>query len=110
MDALKRALIELGYGVHEGSHNITSFGQTRTFDMSITKNGKQLPVGWIKEEDGYRLEGDFYMTGIDTSDFGKQISQLHTKYKTTDWLTQKGYRVSYEKNSDGKTVVVGTKW
>ena len=110
MEALKKALTELGYTTHEGSHDIRSYGQTRTFEMSIIKDGKQLPIGWIKDNDGYRLEGDFYMTGINTQEFGQKISQLHTKYKTESWLQKKGYRVRHEVNEEGKMVVVGTRW
>lgn len=110
MDALKKALTEMGYGYEEGSHNITSFGHTRTFEISILKDNKQIPVGWIKEDNTLRLEGDFYMTGINSTKFGNEVSRLHTKHKTEDWLKKKGYRVKHEVNEEGKMVVVGSKW
>lgn len=110
MDALKKALTEMGYGYREGSHDITSFGNTRTFEISILKDNKQIPVGWINKENTLKLEGDFYMTGINSAEFGNEVSRLHTKYKTEDWLKKKGYRVKHEVNEEGKMVVVGSKW
>ena len=109
-EALKKALEEMGYNYTEGSHQIRSYGQKRTFELSVVKDGNQLPIGWIKKDEELVLEGDFYNTGIKSSAFGKEVSRLHTKHKTSDWLLKKGYRVKHEVDNEGRAVVVGTKW
>jgi hypothetical protein len=110
MDALKKALSEMGYGYREGSHDITSYGQTRTLELSVLRDKAQMPIGWIKEGSNLALEGDFYGTGINSVEFGNEVSRLHTKYKTEDWLKKKGYRVKHEVDEEGRMVVVGSKW
>jgi hypothetical protein len=111
-EALLEALKEMGYKVREGKHTLCDFDWTIQADISIlTQDDKQLNIGFIQQQDGsYKIEADFWRTGINQKDFQEQINVLHAKHKTVNWLSTHGYGVTFETDMAGELVVVGTQW
>jgi uncharacterized membrane protein YfhO len=110
-DALKEALTEMGFTVREGKHELGAFGWKMECDLSIKKKDRQLNIGFSEQEDGtYKVEADWWGTGLDQQKFRDDLNQLHSKHKASNWLRKNKYKVSYEQEEDGSIVVVGTRW
>ncbi len=108
--ALTEALKEMGYSVRVGSHSLSGYDWSMECDLSVLKDEKQLNIGFRKTDDGYEVEADWWGSGINSKDFQEQLNQLHGKHKTKNWLTKKGYKVTYAYENDGALVVTGSKW
>ena len=108
--ALKEALEEMGYTAKTGKHTLKAFNWTMDCDVSVMKNDKQLMIGFSKIDDGYKVEADWWGTGINQKKFQESLNMLHGKHKVKNWFSQNRYKVSYEEAEDGSLVVVGTRW
>lgn len=109
-EALIEALEEMGYTVRKGKHTLSAFDWKIECDLSILKDGKQLNIGFLKTKDGYKVEADWWGTGINSKEFQEQLNQLHGKHKVKNWLLKNGYKVTYETDEEGNLVVVGSRW
>jgi hypothetical protein len=109
-DCLIAALEEMGYTVG-GKKTLKAFDWKINADVTISKNGKDINLGFIEKEDGtFKLEADFYGTSINQKNFQEQVNTLHGKHKVTKWFTENRYQTSLETDEEGNMVVVGTKW
>lgn len=110
-EALIAALEEMGYGVELNKKIGSNYGFTIDADIAVVKGSNRLTIGFKQKDDGtFKLEADFYGTGISQKTFQDQVNTLHAKHKTSGWLAENRYQVSYETDEDGDLVVVGTKW
>lgn len=106
------ALKEMGFQIKEGKHTIADWAK-RSFevDLSASKDGKQLCLGWRQKADGsLEMVKDWYGIGMNQKDFMAQLSTLYSKNTATQWLKGKGYSVAYENDEQGNLIVVGSKW
>lgn len=109
--ALKDALEEMGYFVRTGKHTLKAFDWSMDCDLSVTKDNKQLMIGFKKTEEGcYKVEADWWGTGINEKKFTEDLNIAHGKHKVKNWFSDNRYKVSYEQDEDGSLVVVGTRW
>lgn len=108
--ALKEALEEMGYQVRTGRHTLSAFDWSMTCDLSLVKDGEQLNVGFLKQDDGYKVEADWWRTGVNSKEFSENLNVLHGKHKVKNWLKDNKYKVTYEEDEEGSLIVVGSRW
>ena len=112
-EALIKALEEMGYEAHVEKKRLSAYGWSIDADITIKKkeSGRQPNIGFIKQEDGtFKMEADFFLSGINETDFRNELNILHGKHKVSDWLVKHRYNTSYEKDEEGNMVVLGTRW
>lgn len=110
-DALIKALEEMGYEVSEERRTLSAFSWQMETDLVVKKDGNVLNIGFKEQEDGsFKIEADFYGTGISTTEFQEQLNVLYGKHKVTNWLIRNRYTPTYETDEEGNLVVVGTRW
>lgn len=109
--ALIQALAEMGYEAVEGKKILKAYDWKIEADITVKKNGSQINLGFIEQADGsFKVEADFYGTGISQAKFQEDLNKLHGKNKVTNWFTENRYQTSLETDEEGNLVVVGTKW
>lgn len=112
LDAVAQALEEMGFEVRREKHTLSNFGWKMDCDLSIKKNGKQLMVGFVEQEDGtIKSNADWYGTGVNRNEFNQQLQQLHAKHKATAALTKRRWKVGeFIKQADGSLTAVARRW
>lgn len=111
-ESLINALHDMGLEVVEGKQKLDSkYRFSIDCDLSVKKNGEQLMIGFSQQKDStFKMEADFYGTGLNSREFQKQVNVGHGKHKVSKWFNENRYTTTYEKDEEGNLVVVGTKW
>lgn len=115
VDYVKRALAELNLGFNEHVTMKDYFNQTRQAELVITKDGKQLPIGWLrnKETGALELQADWFATGLREKEFTNSIGQLHAKYQVLDTCEENGWYVDPQEitmGANGAVEVLATRF
>ncbi len=112
LNAIKEALVEMGYEVREGKHRLSAFDWNMEADLSVQKNGRQLNIGFMQKEDGViDIKADFWNTGVNQKNFREQLQQLHAKHKTISIIRKKGWKVGNATTlEDGSIKLTATRW
>jgi len=86
MEYVKRGLQEMGLDYKENATITDWYGQTRKAELAVVKNGKVLPLGWVRdtETNELQLQADWYVLPWSEKEFTNKISQLHSKYQVMD--------------------------
>jgi len=112
--SIKKSLEEMGYQIKEGKHVLKAFDWKIDADFSLMKDGRQLNVGFVEQEDGtVACEADWWGTGINQNKFQQQLQQLHSKHKVIHTVRQKGWNVDESQVTVGQDGAIGfsaTRW
>jgi hypothetical protein len=86
MEYVKRGLREMGLDYKENTTITDWYGQTRKAELAVVKDGKVLPLGWVRNESTgeLALQADWYVLPWSEKEFTNRISQLHSKYQVID--------------------------
>jgi hypothetical protein len=95
LDALKKALEEMGYGYVEGTRTMrTMYGQSTTVELQVKRDNKELPVGFrTTNNSDYELVADWWGLGINSDKFANDVRAYHAKHKLVDTATSKGFKL-----------------
>lgn len=108
IDALKKAIVDLGYGWEDTKQVKSRYG-TYTQDVVLgmktkSKGGESLPFGFAKQGDTYQLVGDFYGTSINSTKLTKDLTQHSIKNQVIDWMLDNN--MSYDVRMEGEIMYV----
>lgn len=84
MDYVKKGLQEMGLDFKENTTITDYFGQKRKAELAVVKDGRLLPLGWVRENNELALQADWFKVPYSEKQFTNQISQLHSKYQVLD--------------------------
>lgn len=84
MEYVKKSLVEMGLSYKENAQITDWYKQTRTAELAVVKDGKVLPLGWVREKGEIGLQADWYVLPYSEKAFTNQISQLHSKYQVME--------------------------
>jgi hypothetical protein len=117
MAAIEAALTEMGFGVRKNAdgtkHKLHAFSWNMDCDISATKDGRQLYIGFAQNGEEVKAQYDLYGSGVNASDFNQKLQQLHSKHKTIDVLKKNKWKVdesSIEVDEDGNIVMYASRW
>lgn len=114
LEYVKKALGDMGLGYKEGTTITDWYGQNRKAELAVVKDGKVLPLGWVKNEQGeLGLQADWYVLPFSEKQFTDNISQLHSKYQVLDVCDENRWSVSPEDitfNEAGELEIVATQF
>lgn len=115
VDYIKKSLGEMGLGFKEGVVMTDYFKQNRKAELAVVQNGKVLPLGWLRDEEGnLQLQADWYdCRGIREKDFTQQMQQLHAKHQTLEVCEEAGWMVNYDDinvNAEGEIEIYATSY
>lgn len=97
VDYIKKSLEEMGLGYKENVVMTDWYKQNREAELAVVQNGKVLPLGWLRNEEGeLQLQADWFdCRGIRQQDFTQQLQQLHAKHQTLEVCEEAGWMVDY---------------
>lgn len=98
VDYIQKALREMDLDSVKNQTMVDYFRQTRDAELVVTRNGQQLPIGWLRDQatKELKLEADWFATGIREKEFTSQISQLHSKYQVFDTCEENGWTIDLD--------------
>jgi hypothetical protein len=82
MEYVKSGLADMGLGYKENTIIEDFYGQKRLAELAVVKDGKVLPLGWVRNQETNELElqADWFAVPFSQKEFVDTISQLHSKY------------------------------
>ena len=116
MNAVKETLKELGYEVREEEqkHTINSrWGWKLNADVSATKNDKQMPIGFIQNEETGKIEvqADWFDMDMNQKQFQDELNRLHAKHKTINEVKKRGWKVAdIKEDNEGNITIDASRW
>lgn len=111
MEYVKKGLQEMGLGYKENTTITDWYGQKRAAELAVVKDGKLLPLGWVRENGELGLQADWYKVPYSEKQFTNQISQLHSKYQVLDICEDNRWNVNEEDisiNASGEIEILAT--
>jgi len=95
LDALKKALEEMGYNYIDGRHVMrTRYGQSTNVELQLAKETQELPIGFRDTGNGtYELVADWWGLGINQDKFANNVRAYHAKHKLISSAESKGFKL-----------------
>lgn len=95
LEFVKQGLQEMGLDSQENTQIKDWYGQTRTAELAVVKDGKVLPLGWVRDEETSELglQADWYVLPWSEKEFTNKISQLHSKYQVLETCEENRWNV-----------------
>jgi hypothetical protein len=93
MEFVKKGLEDMGLGYKENAKITDYFDQVRTAELAVVKDGKLLPIGWVREGEKLNLQADWYKVPYSEKQFTDQIGQLHSKYQVLETCQENRWNV-----------------
>ena len=109
MEYVKKGLAEMGLGFKENTQITDWYGQHRQAELAVVKDGKLLPLGWVRQDGELALQADWFKVPYSEKQFTNQISQLHSKYQVMDICEENRWSVDdVSVNSHGEIEVLAS--
>jgi hypothetical protein len=115
LEALKKALSDLGYTFSSGRTLVQGYGgTTRIVDLAV-KTGEKYGIGFVQKGTSYEIVADWwqvnYDSGIRQEDFVSELTQRYAYHKVLSEAKRQNWtKVKEEKMADGTIKLVLTKY
>ena len=109
LDAVRRALEDLGYTVGEGSAR--GFGSQQVAADLVVRLDGSFDIGFQKTKSGIEMVADFWGIRINREEFLQQITQRYAHITVLDQAEKQGFQVVAEETlEDGSVRLVMQRW
>lgn len=95
MEFVKKGLQEMGLDYKQNTTITDYYGQNRVAELAVVKDGKLLPLGWVRDNstNELALQADWFKVPYSEKQFTDQISQLHSKYQVIETCEENRWSV-----------------
>ncbi|MEB2276988.1 DUF1257 domain-containing protein [Bacillus sp. ILBB4] len=113
MEFVKKGLQEMGLDYKENVQITDYYGQNRQAELAVIKDGKTLPLGWVRDESTSELalQADWFKVPYSEKEFTNKISQYHSKYQVLDICEENRWNVDEDSisfNEAGELEIIAT--
>ncbi|PVC74988.1 hypothetical protein C2I27_03620 [Priestia megaterium] len=113
MEFVKKGLKEMGLDYKENVQITDYYGQNRQAELAVIKDGKTLPLGWVRNEatSELALQADWFKVPYSEKEFTNKISQYHSKYQVLDICEENRWNVDEDSisfNEAGELEIIAT--
>ncbi|MGV7000266.1 DUF1257 domain-containing protein [Priestia megaterium] len=113
MEFVKKGLREMGLDYKENVQITDYYGQNRQAELAVIKDGKTLPLGWVRDQSTSELalQADWFKVPYSEKEFTNKISQYHSKYQVLDICEENRWNVDEDSisfNEAGELEIIAT--
>lgn len=109
--ALIKALEQMNLSVLQHTQITDYYRKTIDVELAVSRNGKQLPIGFQNVNGEYQLVADWFQTGFSEKEFTKTVQQFHDQFVAIEMLeSQNWYIESITKTTSGELEIQASKW
>lgn len=107
-EALKGALIDLGYEPLDGPVEVRGWsGQRTKADLKIAMKKSNYDLGFLKRDETYDMVADWYgIKDFKKKDFVNQLTQRYAYHVTKSKLEAQGFSLAEQEEKDGRIHLV----
>ncbi|PLC14190.1 hypothetical protein BV582_21735 [Bacillus paralicheniformis] len=111
MEYVKKGLHEMGLDYKENTQIVDYYGQKRQAELAVVRDGRVLPLGWVRENEELNLQADWFKVPFSELEFTEKISQLHSKYQILGVCEENRWNVNEDEitvNEKGEIEIFAT--
>ena len=109
LETLKRALVDLGYNVSEGT--VRGYAGQTVVAPIVVKLDTGLDIGFRQDGKNVQMVADFWGHKMDREKFVAQITQRYAYLTVLDQATKQGWQImADEVQQDGSVRLVMQRW